>query len=182
MNKAAYLAELEKRLAALGAEERAELLSDYEAHFEHGRAGGWTDEEIARRLGPPQVVAREILYELSVGRAQADPTLRRVSRAVFAGAGLGIVNVLVLLTPFLIGVLVSAALFVSAVFLAASPLLALVQDGPSVGYLLELPLLAGLAGAGLILWAAAMAFTSRFVRWMLARLQRNVKSRGEDNA
>lgn len=182
MNKAEYLAELEKRLGALGAEERAELLADYEAHFGHGRAGGRTDEEIARRLGPPQAVAREILYQLSVDRAQADPSLRRVSRAVFAGVGLGIVNVLVLLVPFLIGVLVVGALFVSAVFLIASPVLALLQDGLTVGYLAELPLLAGLVGVGIILWVAAVKFTSWFVRWMLARLRRNVKSRAEDDA
>jgi uncharacterized membrane protein len=182
MNKAEYLAELEKRLAALGAEERAELLADYEAHFEHGRAAGRTDEEIARRLGPPQAVARDILYQLSVDRAQADPTLRRVSRAVFAGVGLGIVNVLVLLLPFLIGVLVTAALFAAALFLVASPLLGLIQDGPTTDYLLELPLYAGLAGAGLILWVAAVKFASWFVRWMLARLQRNVKTGKEDHA
>jgi len=182
MTKAEYLAELEKRLAALGAEERAELLADYAEHFDHGLADGRSEEEIARRLGSPQMVAREILYQLSVDRAQADPSLRRVSRAVFAGVGLGVVNALALLAPFLIGVLAAAALFVAAVFLVASPLLGLLQDGLTVVYLTELPLLVGLAGAGLILWAAAVQFAARFVRWMLARLQRNVKSRAEGNA
>ena len=139
MTRAEYLAELEKRLAALGADERAELLADYEAHFEHGRASGKSDEEIAQRLGSPQLVAREILYQLSVDRASARPTLPRVSRAVFAGAGLGIATALALLVPFLVGVLLTAALFLVAIFLIASPLLALVQDGLTTTYLLELP-------------------------------------------
>lgn len=182
MNKEAYLAELEKRLGALGAVERAELLADYEAHFEHGRASGRTDVEIAMRLGPPQLVAREILYQLSVDRAQADPSLRRVSRAVFAGVGLGIVNGLVLLLPFLVGVLLIAALFIAAVFLVASPVLALAQDGLTVVFLTELPLLAGLVGAGLIVWVAAVKAASSFVKWMLGRLQRNVKLRTEEHA
>lgn len=176
MTKAEYLAELEKRLGTLNAEERAELLADYEAHFEHGRAGGRSDEEIARRLGSPQIVAREILYQLSIDQARANPTLRRVSRAVFAGVGLGIVNVLVLLVPFLIGLLLVAALFLAAVALVVSPVLALVQDGPTVGYLLELPLLTGFAGAGLIVWVAAVKCATFFVRWMVAWLQRNVRT------
>ena len=182
MNKEAYLAELEKRLGALSAEERAELLADYAAHFEHGRADGRTDEEIARRLGPPLLVAREILYQLSVDRAQADPSLRRVSRAVFAGVGLGIVNGIALLLPFLVGALLIVSLFVAAVLLVASPVLALVQDGPTVLFLTELPLLAGLVGAGLIVWAAAVKFASFFVGWMLGKLQRHGKSRSEERA
>jgi len=182
MNKEAYLAELEKRLGALSAEERAELLADYAAHFEHGRADGRTDEEIARRLGPPLLVAREILYQLSVDRAQADPSLRRVSRAVFAGVGFGIMNGIALLLPFLVGVLLIATLFAAAVWLIATPVLALAQDGPTALFLAELPLLAGLVGAGPIVWAAAVKFASFFVGWMLGRLQRKVTSRSEERA
>lgn len=175
MTKAEYLAELEKRLGVLDAEERAELLADYEAHFEHGLASGRPDEEIVRRLGPPQAVAREILYQLSVDRASAQPTLRRVSRAVFAGVGLGLVNVLVLLVPFCAGLILVAAMFLVSVLLVASPVLAFVQDGPTAVFLLELPLLTGMVGAGLVIWVAAVRCSSLFVRWMVAWLQRNVR-------
>jgi len=128
------------------------------------------------------MVAREILYQLSVDRAQARPTLGRISRAVFAGVGLGIATALALLVPFLVGMLLTAALFLVAIFLIASPLLAFVQDGPTTTYFLELPLLAGLFGLGLIVWTAAAKFASFFVRLMLDRLQHNVKLRTEDKA
>jgi uncharacterized membrane protein len=176
VNKTEYLAELEKRLGALSAEERAELLADYEAHFEHGRAGGQSDEEVVRRLGSPQLVAKEILYQLSVDEARANPTLSRIARAVFAGVGLGLVNAIVLLFPFAAGLLFLAGLFALAAYLIASPVLLLIQDGWTTDYLLKVPLAAGLVGAGLILWAAAVKGTSLFIRWMMAWLQRQVNS------
>ncbi|CAG5086206.1 Putative uncharacterized protein [Thermobacillus xylanilyticus] len=175
MTKAEYLAELEKRLGDLSADERAELLADYEAHFEHGRASGRSDEEIAERLGPPQLVAREIQYQLSVDEARANPTVRRIARAVFAGVGLGLMNVLMLLIPFAIGMLLLAGLFVLAAYLTVSPVLMLVQDGWSVEFLLKLPLAAGLLGLGLIFWVAAVKGITLFVKWMLAILQSNVE-------
>ena len=176
MTKSQYLTELEKRLGALGREERAELLADYEAHFESGRAAGKTDEEIARRLGPPQLVAREILYQLSVDRARSEPTLRRIAGAVFAGIGLGVMQVMVLLVPFLCGLLVLAGLFAASVYLVASPVLFLLQDGGAAGFLWMLPLLAGLVGVGLILWVAAVKGSSLLGKWMLGILQTNVES------
>jgi Predicted membrane protein len=179
MTKAEYLAELKKRLGALGAEERAELLADYDAHFEHGRANGRTEAEVAQRLGPPQLVAREILYQLSVDEARANPDLRRIAQAVFAGVGLGLVNVLVLLVPFAGGLLLLAGLFALAAFLLASPVLLLIQDGWTAEWLLKLPLMAGLVGAGLILWVALVKGSALFVKWMLAILQSNVESAKE---
>jgi len=176
VTKAQYLAELEMRLGALGKEEREELLADYEAHFEYGRAAGKTDEEIARRLGPPQLVAREILYQLSVDRARSQPTLRRIAGAVFAGIGLGVIQVLALLVPFLCGLLVLAGLFAASVYLMASPVLLLIQDGWTAKFFRMLPLLAGLVGIGLILWAAAVKGTSLLRKWMLRILQTNVES------
>ena|GEM_PF-837421 len=174
MTKAEYLAELEKRLGALAEEERAELMADFAAHFDHGRAGGRTDDEIAAKLGAPQLVAREILYQLSVEEAGADPSLRRIARAVSAGVGVRWVNVLLLLAPFLAGLILLAGLFALGLYLALSPVFLLVQYGWSTDYLLMLPLAAGMAGAGLIAWAAAGKGTTRFIRFMLARLRRHV--------
>lgn len=173
MTKAEYLAELEKRLGALAEEERAELMADFAAHFDHGRAGGRTDDEIAAKLGAPQLVAREILYQLSVEEAGADPSLRRIARAVSAGVGVRWVNVLLLLAPFLAGLILLAGLFALGLYLALSPVFLLVQYGWSTDYLLMLPLAAGMAGAGLIAWAAAGKGTTRFIRFMLARLRRH---------
>jgi uncharacterized membrane protein len=173
VTKAEYLAELEKRLGALAEEERAELMADFAAHFDHGRAGGRTDDEIAAKLGAPQLVAREILYQLSVEEAGADPSLRRIARAVSAGVGVRWVNVLLLLAPFLAGLILLAGLFALGLYLALSPVFLLVQYGWSTDYLLMLPLAAGMAGAGLIAWAAAGKGTTRFIRFMLARLRRH---------
>ncbi|WP_239615750.1 HAAS signaling domain-containing protein [Cohnella mopanensis] len=61
MNKQEFIATLHHYLAALPEEERNELLRDYEAHFIYGQQHGKTEVEIARELGDPLVLAREIV-------------------------------------------------------------------------------------------------------------------------
>lgn len=101
---------------------------------------------------------------------------RRPGGAVFAGVGLGVIQVLALLVPFLCGLLVLAGLFAASVYLMASPVLLLIQDGWTAKFFRMLPLLAGLVGVGLILWVAAVKGTLLLRKWMLAILQRNVES------
>jgi len=85
-------------------------------------------------------------------------------------------QVMVLLVPFLCGLLVLAGLFAASVYLVASPVLFLLQDGGAAGFLWMLPLLAGLVGVGLILWVAAVKGSSLLGKWMLGILQTNVES------
>ncbi len=61
MNKQEYLSALRAYLAPMPAQEREELLQDYESHFVFGLDNGRSEAETARMLGDPLVVAREIL-------------------------------------------------------------------------------------------------------------------------
>lgn len=59
MNKHEFIETLRHYLAPLPADERNELLRDYEAHFIYGQQSGKTEVEIARELGEPLALARE---------------------------------------------------------------------------------------------------------------------------
>lgn len=51
MNKMEYMKQLENQLLTLSAEDRNEILRDFEEHFKQGLLEGKTEEEIARSLG-----------------------------------------------------------------------------------------------------------------------------------
>lgn len=88
MNKKQFLSILETRLAPLHPDERRELLSDVESHFQFGLQNGRSEEEIARELGDPFEMAREALgnsYTETPVQIQGAPS---VMGQLFIGIGL----------------------------------------------------------------------------------------------
>ena len=61
MNKKQYLDALEKELLRHKVSDSGEVLADYEAHFTRKALDGYTEEEIAKRLGAPAEIAVEFL-------------------------------------------------------------------------------------------------------------------------
>lgn len=69
MNQKQYLDALEKELRKHQVADVDEVLADYEAHFARKQADGYTEEEIARKLGTPQEIAADFLPELGADTA-----------------------------------------------------------------------------------------------------------------
>lgn len=61
MKEAEFLQRLDEGLGKAGG--REEILADYRLHFEEGRAEGRSEEDIARGLGDPRILAREFRIE-----------------------------------------------------------------------------------------------------------------------
>ncbi|OMF12853.1 hypothetical protein BK131_16555 [Paenibacillus amylolyticus] len=61
MNRQQFMQAMEVHLRPMDQQERAELLSDYDQHFELGLREGRLEEEIARELGQPEEIAKEAL-------------------------------------------------------------------------------------------------------------------------
>ncbi|SHI16165.1 Uncharacterized membrane protein [Sporobacter termitidis DSM 10068] len=57
MNKHSYLNELKNQLKARNVEDIDELLAEYDEHFTRKMADGYTEEEIAAKLGKPAEIA-----------------------------------------------------------------------------------------------------------------------------
>ncbi len=109
MTKADFLDILRRRLVGLPQAEIDEIIADYRAHFADGAAAGRSEEEIARALGDPLRLAREITgrSRLSALGTEPDAGELRRSRVRFLLRSLPWISVFLL--PFL--VLVSLAFF-----------------------------------------------------------------------
>ncbi len=74
MTKAEFLDTLRRRLAGLPRDEIDELVGDYATHFADGRAEGRSEAEIARALGDPMRLARELRAEAGFRRWEEERT------------------------------------------------------------------------------------------------------------
>ncbi|MBR6739773.1 MAG: DUF1700 domain-containing protein [Clostridia bacterium] len=57
MNKQEFMELFSSELETLGVEDRADIIAEYENHFAFRLADGYTEEEIAARLGDPKLLA-----------------------------------------------------------------------------------------------------------------------------
>lgn len=108
MTRQAFLARLREGLRGLPPQTIADIVTDYEAHFSDGLAAGRSEEEVARALGDPDRLARELRAETALNRWREERSPSSAAGAVFAVLALGALDILILL-PILMGV--AAALF-----------------------------------------------------------------------
>ncbi|UAC48744.1 DUF1700 domain-containing protein [Bacillus aquiflavi] len=122
-----FLQQLESLLRELPEHDRAEILYDYEEHFANGFANGKSMEEIAKELGNPRNIAKELLADDKISRAETNKSIGNISKAIFAAIGMSFFNLLFILAPVIGIVAVYIALCVTAIILALSPLIGLVN-------------------------------------------------------
>ncbi|WP_275044921.1 HAAS signaling domain-containing protein [Mammaliicoccus lentus] len=72
MNKKTYLNTLNKHLKNISDEERADILDEYETHFISGIEDGQTEDMIAKELGHPKEIAKELNATLALNRAETN--------------------------------------------------------------------------------------------------------------
>ena len=97
MNRNEFLARLRRGLVGLSPEAAAEIVADYEAHFDDGIAAGRSEAEVAAALGNPDRIARENKAEAGAKAWSQQPTASNALGAVFAIIGLGALDILILL-------------------------------------------------------------------------------------
>ena len=172
MNKEKFLAALDVALKHISAEERQDILQDFEEHFSVGREEGKTEEEIAAGLGSPQQIAKEMLASYHIEKVETTTTTGNVFRAVWAVIGLGFFNLIIVLGPFiaLIGILFAG--WVAGISFIAAPLLALFDMiiHPGTFELFALFFSMALAGLGLFIvigmFFATRVLTNGFVKYL----------------
>src|SRR5699024_2044768 len=107
MNKEEFLEELDTALKYISAEERQDILQDFEEQLAVGREERKTEEEIVASLGSPQQIAKEMLASYHIEKVETTATTGNIFRAVWAVIGLGFFNLVIVLGPFiaLLGIL-----------------------------------------------------------------------------
>lgn len=101
MNKNEFLHTLEKQLKGLPDTEVNDILADYTEHFDIGISHGRTEEDIAKGLGHPKMIAKEIKANYFVSQASESFTVNHFFQALISTIGLGFFNLIFVLGPFI---------------------------------------------------------------------------------
>lgn len=132
MDKVAFLKKLDDRLKFLAESDRREVLYDYEEHIQAAVENGETEEEAIHKLGSPDLIARQYHAARMIKAAETQNNPQNIIRAIFATMGLGMLNLIFVLGPFLAFIGVLIALFavgfgfaISGIAFAGSGLLGL---------------------------------------------------------
>lgn len=171
MNKKEFMKKLDSQLKHVQKEEKEEILADYEAHFVEGKKKKRSEEQIAKALGDPKDIAKQLKAEHLVKKAEDKSNWSNTWRAVFATLSLGFLNLIIVLGPFIGLVAVIIALFATSISIAASGVAMIV--GGIVGFILTVhPLpsvaLAGISVAGFGVGALGVLMTIGM--WYLTKL------------
>jgi uncharacterized membrane protein len=170
MTREAFIARLREGLRGLPPQAVADIVADYEAHFADGEAAGRSEAEVAKALGDPDRLAREIRAESSMARWREERSPSSAMAAVFAVIGLGAFDILVLL-PILMGiagalfgiaVAVVAGFFAGAVIFAAGPFTN-PPGGPVTAILAGIGIMAGSASGGALLTIVSIGLMNALV-------------------
>jgi uncharacterized membrane protein len=170
MTREAFIARLREGLRGLPPQAVADIVADYEAHFADGEAAGRSEAEVAKALGDPDRLAREIRAESSMARWREERSPSSAMAAVFAVIGLGAIDILVLL-PILMGiagalfgiaVAVVAGFFAGAVIFAAGPFTN-PPGGPVTAILAGIGIMAGSASGGALLTIVSIGLMNALV-------------------
>lgn len=184
MNKNEFLAELRRNLQRLPKEEQEAAIADYEEHFEHGVFKGRSEEDIAKSLGSPKKIARELLTEYHLEHAEQNRSYSSMTRAVFASLGLGFINLVFVLAPFLTIVAIVISFYAVSFAFVISPLavfITLFSDDSWQSVLLLFFVTIGLLGVGLVLGTVTTYFSKKFFYWFTRYLKSNQRIiRGEN--
>jgi uncharacterized membrane protein len=161
MNRDEFLSALRDGLRGLPEEESNDIAADYSAHFSDGIASGRSEEEVARALGDPSRLAKELRAEAGLRRWREHRNAGNLFAAVFAFVGLATLD-LVLLLPLLfavaVGLFVFAVVLIAVFFLGIASVVSLLDwgslstvAGAIARFLKGVGLVAGAIGGGALL-------------------------------
>jgi uncharacterized membrane protein len=158
MTRQAFMARLLEGLRGLPPTAVADIIADYNVHFNEGAAAGRSEAEVAAALGDPSRLARELRAEIGVKRWEQERSASAGASAVFAVLGLGAIDILILLPILMgigsaicgIGVAMLATFFAGGACFAAGPFLGL-PGGATAAMLFGVGLMAGSASGAAVL-------------------------------
>jgi uncharacterized membrane protein len=99
MGKNEFITKLETLLSRVPEHDRKEMLYDYEEHFQVGLENGKSENELIAELGDPHVIARDLLADYRIGRAEKDKTPSNMGRAILATISLSFFNLVFIIGP-----------------------------------------------------------------------------------
>ncbi|MDP5277095.1 HAAS signaling domain-containing protein [Chengkuizengella axinellae] len=164
MSRNEFISQLESLLESVNQADRNEIIYDYLEHFDIGLANGKSEEELVKELGDPKVIAKDLLADYRVTKAEEDKSIGNMYKAILATFSLSFFNIVFIVGP-VIGIFGAyLALSIAAVVLTISPLL-LIPQVIIYGFdNIELNIFATILLCGIgILMSIGMIHTGRFL-------------------
>lgn len=117
-----FLGRLNNQLRKVPEADRKEMLYDFEEHFQIGLANGNSVEQITEELGDPKLIAKDLLADYHLSKAETDKTLSNILRAIFATISLSVFNLLFILIPVIVLFSVYFSFWILAISFLFSPI------------------------------------------------------------
>lgn len=149
MTRQVFMQQMGNALARLKADERKDILADFEEHFANGLANGKTEEEVAKELGDPVALAAQ--YTEGLPEPKAPVTGGGVARGILAGFALILFDAIIAIP--IIAVLFSIWISLWSVVIALLGAALVCFVAPFLGWLV---LVNGLVGAGTFMVGIAL--------------------------
>lgn len=127
MNKNKFLSELKYQLRKLPQYEVDEILQDYHEYFTLAEMEGKSEQQIANGLGSPKQIAKELMATHYIEEMEKTNSLSNTMRAVWAALGLGFLNLVFILGPFIGVVGVIVGLWITGFSFIIAPILVLIS-------------------------------------------------------
>jgi Predicted membrane protein len=109
-----YLDILRDRLSGyLSGEDLEEILDEYAGHFAIGKSRGRTEEELAKSLGDPEDVAKEVRAAYLIHKAEQDRSAGTIWQATKATTRLSGFSRAALIVPVILGMIVFGLVFIA---------------------------------------------------------------------
>lgn len=151
MNREQFISALRKELDGLAPQEQTEILADYEEYFRDAVAAGRSEDDVAAKLGQPHQLARELRAESHIKRWEDKRSPANFARLLLAVAGLGMINLLLLLPLFVVGMVIFV-FFVAALALLIIGGIMLLANLPGMAEVLTFPVVEidGISGGDVV--------------------------------
>lgn len=172
-----YMLELESMLKIIPEAQRKEWLYDYYIHFQQAVENGQSEEDAARELGDPRMIASELLLGYRVDQAETNNSFGKLSRAVFATVSLGLFNIIFVLGPYLALTAVVIALWASAIAIGIAGIGIVIESLWNGTFTIPQALTLGLISSAItiLLMIGLKALTTSFYKMTLKYLKFNTR-------
>lgn len=177
MNKATFLKELKRELKHFPESERQDILTDYQEHFEFGLSEGRSEPDIAKELGHPNEISKDLYMTSTIDKAEQHHSLTNIARAVFATVSLSFFNLIIVFGPAIVLLSLYITLWCVAIsFVVGAALLPL-----NTGIIGNSPVLTNiftsltLGGLGILVGAGMFYISNPLYRAAVSYIKWNVK-------
>ena len=127
MTKHEFLAELATALQRIPEGERQDILRDYEEYFTDAAHAGRTDAEVIATLGQPAHIAKQLIADHHLSRAQSNLTLASFLKATLAVISLTFFNLVFILGPLIGAIGFLFGLWITSISFVITPLLYIIS-------------------------------------------------------